>query len=237
MSVRTTAAAKPLRIVELALWVAGLSLLAIAFEATFARWTYQAQQERALFPRGPAAVVGTRQHSASAEGDEAAAEAITKEVHATEPDHEVALPITPSRPQTRTHESAADPAAMGLLEIPRLGISAIVADGSDDATLARAVGRVPGSALPGQRGNMVLAGHRDTFFRPLRDIEVNDRIRLVVPHDTYDYRVKSMRIVGPEQTSVLASHGVEELTLVTCYPFHYIGPAPRRFVVVATRVN
>ncbi len=232
-----TVASKSLRIVELALWVAGLSLLAIATEATFARWTYQAQQERALFPRGPAVAIGGQRRSASVDADEVASEAIARAVHEAEPEREVALPVTPSRPQTRARESGADPAAMGLLEIPRLGVSAIVADGSDDATLARAVGRVPGSALPGQRGNMVLAGHRDTFFRPLRDIKVNDRIRFVSPSDIYEYRVRSARVVEPEETSVLASRGAEELTLVTCYPFNFIGPAPERFVVVAARVN
>jgi sortase A len=228
---------KWLRMVELALWVAGLALLAVAFEATFERWTYQAQQERALFQRGPAVAAVTRQRSPSVEADRAAAEAIATAVHATEPDHDVVMPFKAPPLQARAQESASDPAAMGRLEIPRLGVAAIVADGSDDATLARAVGRVLGSALPGQRGNMVLAGHRDTFFRPLREIEVNDRIRFVAPSDTYEYRVSSMRVVEPEETSVLASKGAEELTLVTCYPFNFIGPAPERFVVVATRVN
>jgi len=104
-------------------------------------------------------------------------------------------------------------------------------------TLARAVGRVPGSARPGQGGNMVLAGHRDTFFRPLRDIRVNDRIRMVVPPNTYEYKVESVMVVSPEDTNVLRSKGKEEITLVTCFPFRYIGPSPDRFVVSATRVN
>ena len=103
--------------------------------------------------------------------------------------------------------------------------------------LARAVGLVRGSAHPGEVGNMVLAGHRDTFFRPLRTIKVNDRIRMVVPPNTYEYEVQSLRVVAPEETSVLDSKGVEELTLVTCYPFRFVGPAPDRFIVSATRVN
>jgi sortase A len=236
-------ASRWLRGIELALWVVGLSLLGIALESTLARWTYQAQQERALFERGPAVSAGTRQReiatglSVNAEADAFASEAIARAVHATDSDHDVVPPIKPQQVRTRVQASAAEQGALGRLEIPRLGVFAIVTNGTDEATLARAVGRVPGSALPGERGNMVLAGHRDTFFRPLRDIEVNDRIRIVVPPETYEYRVRSMRIVEPEETNVLASNGSEELTLVTCYPFRFVGPAPERFVVTATRVN
>jgi sortase A len=96
---------------------------------------------------------------------------------------------------------------------------------------------LPGSAHPGQRGNIVLAGHRDTFFWPLQDIERGDQIRIVLPQQTYRYRVDSIRVVDPAETSALASKGVEELTLVTCYPFRYVGPAPRRFIVSATRLD
>jgi sortase A len=132
---------------------------------------------------------------------------------------------------------AADPTAVGRIEIPRLGVTAIVKEGADEGTLARAVGLVRGTARPGEVGNMVLAGHRDTFFRPLRNIKVNDRIRMIVPPNTYEYEVQSLRVVAPEETSVLDSKGVEELTLVTCFPFRFIGPAPDRFIVSATRVN
>jgi sortase A len=99
------------------------------------------------------------------------------------------------------------------------------------------VGLVPEGARPGQNGNIVLAGHRDTFFWPLRKIELKDRIRVVVPPNEYEYEVASVRIVEPEETSVLQSKGIEELTLVTCYPFRFIGPAPDRFIVSATRVR
>ena len=234
---------KWLRGFELALWVMGLALLAIVSKTTLGRWTYQAQQERALFQRGPALSVGMRERkeiepppTASLSADEVASEAIAKAVHAE--DHDVVLPTPPRPPQPKALESdAAQPAALGRLEIPRLGLGAIVADATDDATLSRAVGHVRGTALPGERGNTVFAGHRDTFFRPLRNIEVNDSIRFVVPPETYEYRVRSMRIVEPDDASVLSSNGTEELTLVTCYPFTFIGAAPERFVVVATRVN
>jgi sortase A len=129
------------------------------------------------------------------------------------------------------------PEAFARLEIPRLGVKAIVKEGDDAKTLLRAVGLVPGSARPGEEGNIVLAGHRDTFFYPLQDVRTGDRIRLVVPPHTYRYEVGSVRIVEPTETSVLQSRGMEELTLVTCYPFHFVGPAPQRFIVSATRVN
>ncbi|MCA1732581.1 MAG: class D sortase, partial [Acidobacteria bacterium] len=98
-------------------------------------------------------------------------------------------------------------------------------------------GFLPGTARPGEGGNTGLAAHRDTFFRPLEGIQVDDRIRLEVPPHTYEYRVDSVRIVEPSEVSVLDFTGTEELTLVTCYPFRYIGPAPDRFIVKATRVQ
>ena len=84
---------------------------------------------------------------------------------------------------------------------------------------------------------MVLAGHRDTFFRALRKIRVKDRIRVVTPPHVYEYEVQSLRVVEPDETDVLQSRGSEELTLVTCYPFRFVGPAPDRFIVSATRID
>lgn len=129
-----------------------------------------------------------------------------------------------------------DPDVIGRIEIPRLGLEAIVREGDDEETLDRAVGFIPGTARPGAGGNTALAGHRDTFFRPLRRIEVGDVIRLEVPGETYAYRVAETRVVDPGEVSVLESRGTEELTLLTCYPFRWIGPAPERFVVRATRI-
>ena len=130
-----------------------------------------------------------------------------------------------------------EPALVGRIEIPRLDFAAVIREGCEEETLSRAVGRVPGTARPGQRGNMVLAGHRDTFFSPLREIAVNDRIRVVSATQTYEYKVEALRVVVPEEVSVMESRGVSELTLVTCYPFAYAGPAPYRLIVSATRVN
>ena len=211
------------------LWVIGIALLGSAFAATVDRWHYQSQQERALFDsRGPAV---SFEREATARPEPAAPPA----AQPTE-ERAAAGPIAPAlrNPQPR---AVAAPAAFGRLEIPRLGVSAIVKVGSDDDTLDRAVGLVPESSRPGQGGNIVLAGHRDTFFRPLRDIRIGDRIRMAVPPRTYTYQVESVMVVAPEDTNVLRSKGREELTLVTCFPFRYVGPSPDRFIVSATRVR
>ncbi|HET7705636.1 MAG TPA: class D sortase [Thermoanaerobaculia bacterium] len=233
---------KSLRLVEIMLWVLGLSLIGAAFGETRERWNYQAQQERALFQGGPAASVDKEQPTEQPIAPEIlAALGLNETVEAPAPANEAvdraAAAAGPRRGEPRPRTVGAAPSALGRIEIPRIGVAAIVKDGADEETLARAVGRVPGSARPGQVGNMVLAGHRDTFFRPLRDIKVNDRIRMVVPPNTYEYKVDSVMVVSPEDTNVLRSKGKEEITLVTCFPFRFIGPSPDRFVVSATRVN
>jgi len=123
--------------------------------------------------------------------------------------------------------------ALGLLQIPRLEVSAIVRAGSDSRTLRLAIGHIGGTALPGERGNMGLAAHRDTFFRRLGEIRPNDQVRLVTAEGTFNYRVEGTRIVEPRDTWVLDPTEGPVLTLVTCYPFRYVGSAPQRFVVRA----
>ena len=130
-------------------------------------------------------------------------------------------------------EVSADTSVIGRLEIPRLGVSVMVLEGEDDATLARAVGHVGGTALPWERGNTALAGHRDTFFRPLRNLRKGDAIRMTTARGTFDYTVISTNIVEPTDLSVLAPTPTRALTLVTCYPFVYVGRAPQRFIVHA----
>jgi sortase A len=125
---------------------------------------------------------------------------------------------------------------LGRLEIPRLRVKVMVREGADESTLRRAVGHIPGTALPGNIGNVALAGHRDTFFRGLRNIQKNDAIDLKTEDGTYRYVVQSTKIVGPRDVGVLAASTGETLTLVTCYPFYYIGSAPKRFIVRATQV-
>jgi sortase A len=122
---------------------------------------------------------------------------------------------------------------VGRIEIPRLNLSAIVLEGSDNRVLSVGVGRVPDTSEPGAAGNTVLGGHRDTFFRPLRGIRAGDRIDLLTPRGSYKYTVDWTRIVAPENTDLLKATPQPSLTLVTCYPFHYVGPAPQRFIVRA----
>jgi len=126
---------------------------------------------------------------------------------------------------------------IGRLEIPRLKLSALIFEGDDSKTLRRAVGHIPSTPLPGQFGNVALTGHRDTFFRPLRNIRPSDIIVLTTLQGEYRYRVVSTRVVSPDDIAVL-SHGEREiLTLVTCYPFYFVGPAPARFVVRSERIG
>ena len=127
--------------------------------------------------------------------------------------------------------------SIGRLEIPRIGLSAVVAEGDDEHTLKIAVGHLPDTPLPWQEGNAALAGHRDTFFRPLRRISVGDAIRLTTPRGDYRYRVTRHTVVDPEELWVLDASSGAALTLITCYPFDFVGPAPRRFVVHAGRIT
>jgi sortase A len=126
--------------------------------------------------------------------------------------------------------------ALGRIEIPRIGLTAMIMEGTDGRTLRRAVGHVPGTPLPGQRGNAAIAGHRDTFFRPLRNIQHDDEINLTTLNGTYRYVVDSAQVVAPEDTQVLADSSEAVLTLVTCYPFYFVGPAPKRFIVRAHKM-
>ncbi len=122
---------------------------------------------------------------------------------------------------------------IGRLEIPRLRFSVMVIEGDDDATLARAAGHLPGTAFPWDQGNTAIAGHRDTFFRPLRNIQNGDEIRMTTARGTFAYHVVSTEVVQPENVSVLAPTEAPSLTLVTCYPFVYVGRAPKRFIIHA----
>jgi len=126
---------------------------------------------------------------------------------------------------------------LGRLRIPRLHVAAMVREGADSRTLRMAIGHIPGTALPGKTGNVGLAGHRDTFFRALSNIEKNDAIDFETDSGTFRYMVESTRIVSPRDVSVLTASSGHTLTLVTCYPFYYVGSAPKRFIVRAVQVN
>jgi sortase A len=126
---------------------------------------------------------------------------------------------------------------VGRIQIPRLRMSAIIKAGVDARTLQLAVGHIPGTAFPGEMGNVGLAAHRDTFFRRLRDIETDDEIVLTTPEGSFKYRVARTDIVEPHDVWVLDPTDHPALTLVTCYPFNYVGSAPQRFIVRAQRTE
>jgi sortase A len=126
---------------------------------------------------------------------------------------------------------------MGRIAISRLGVSVIVMEGVGNTTLGRTARHIPGTALPGQAGNIGIAAHRDTFFLPLRNIRQSDIITMTTLSGAYRYRVVSTKVVNPSDVSVLESDGSEILTLVTCFPFYFIGAAPKRFIVRAERVT
>jgi sortase A len=128
-------------------------------------------------------------------------------------------------------------AAIANLAIPRIGLSTVVVEGDDDRELKLAAGHIPGTALPGEPGNIGIAAHRDTFFRPLRLIRKDDEIVLTTPHGEDRYSVVSTKIVDPNDVAVLYPTSHDALTLVTCYPFYFVGSAPKRFIVQAERVT
>lgn len=130
----------------------------------------------------------------------------------------------------------AEGSLVGRIAIPRIGVSSIILEGDDASVLRDAAGHIPGTALPGDGGNVALAGHRDTLFRGLRDARRGDEITLTTAAAVYRYRVASTEVVGPQDVAVLKASAKPTLTLVTCYPFNYVGSAPERFIVHADEV-
>ena len=122
---------------------------------------------------------------------------------------------------------------LALLRIASIGLEVPVLDGTDDFTLNRAVGRIAGTARPGEFGNVGIAGHRDGFFRGLKDVHPGDPIELETLTGTQTYLVADIRIVNPDDVSVLEPATGPVLTLVTCYPFYFVGDAPQRYIVRA----
>ena len=126
---------------------------------------------------------------------------------------------------------------IGLLDIPRLRLSAMIAEGDDDATLNMAIGHLSDTPFPWHDGNSALAGHRNTFFRPLQQIRVGDELRVSTVRGDFRYQVRETMVVGPDDVWVLNPTDRPMLTLITCYPFNYVGKAPRRFIVRAERTS
>jgi sortase A len=152
-------------------------------------------------------------------------------------DQRRAAPLAQTHPPTPAEPSIKDGTVVGRLAVPRLHIRAMVREGNSDHTLSIALGRIPGTAFPGRQGNVGIAGHRDSLFRGLKNIATNDEITFETPSARYVYRVEGTQIVKPEDVGVLKAGPAPELTLVTCYPFEYVGSAPDRFIVKARLVS
>ena len=134
-------------------------------------------------------------------------------------------------------EPRVEPGAIqGRIVIPHVGVDAVIVEGADTDVLDRAVGHVPGTAPVGAGGNVVLAGHRDTLFRGLRNIARGDTIEIQGTAQNRSYRVESIEVVDSDEVGVMSPTRTDVLTLITCYPFHWVGPAPRRFIVRAVGI-
>ena len=153
---------------------------------------------------------------------EAAIKTLEKQISAQQ-QHTVSLPMAAARQGD----------VLGRIEIPRLGVTIAILEGTSAQTLRLGVGHIKGTALPGESGNSGIAGHRDTFFRPLKDIRTNDEIQVQTATGISRYQVDWVRVVAPDDTGILGPAAASSLTLITCYPFHLIGAAPERFVVHA----
>jgi sortase A len=206
---------KALRWLEIALWALGAAGLGIFLFVFLERGIYQAY-ESWEFNRE-----------------------LNKEASAVKPAESVDAPdaFDNLKPAAPGPVKLAPGDLIGRIEIPDVGVSAMIVESAGADELRRAVGHIQGTALPGKAGNAAFAGHRDTFFRGLRDIKKDDRIKVVTLHGTYEYVVDSTKIVDPDDLAVLDPTKDPSLTLVTCYPFYYIGHAPKRFIVQAREVG
>jgi len=152
------------------------------------------------------------------------------------------IPAAEIPPQSKSPTKAERPyprtgSVVAMLSIHRLGLSTIVVEGAEERELKLGPGHIRGTALPGDGGNVGVAGHRDTFFRPLRHIRGDDAIKVITREREFEYKVISTEIVAPEDVWVLYPAGRETLTLITCYPFDFVGAAPQRFIVRADCVD
>jgi sortase A len=192
----------------------------------FVRWS-----RRLLFLTGTLALgyvgftlVDARLYQASAE------RSLESQIQ-VEKEHKVSSSLPTAAPTVRAPVKKGD--VLGLMDIPRLGLSVAVLQGTSSRTLRLGAGHIAGTPLPGEAGNSGIAGHRDTFFRNLKDIRPADEIQIQTATALFRYEVDWVKIVDPDDLSVLAPSTESALTLVTCYPFYLVGPAPRRFVVHA----
>ncbi|MEO7192640.1 MAG: class D sortase [Vicinamibacterales bacterium] len=190
--------------------------------------------ERGLIIAGAACLIWTGFAVLQARSFSQAQRQALQAIRSTSADRPTAAPIVPP---SKGAPEVAPQGLVGILDVPRLGFSEVVAEGDEESTLKIAIGHLPDTPLPWHSGNSALAGHRNTHFEPLQDIKVGDRVTLATPHGDLHYVVRQLRIVMPDDISVLAPTPNRSLTLITCYPFRYIGHAPKRFVISADAVE
>jgi sortase A len=208
---------------EIGFLIAGFGLLAVFFGQKVYEKLFQSYQEYRF--------------EQQREGKQATAtEFIKRKAGLSQPTEAPAVAAKPERKAATRKPLPARGEIVGRIVIPRIGVSAMVQEGVDKKTLSRAVGHVPSTSLPGQGGNVALAAHRDTHFRPVKNLKVGDRIELETAGATYKYRVDKMWVVTPKDVSVLKPTASPALTLITCYPFQYVGNAPKRYIVRATQL-
>ncbi|MCL6452873.1 MAG: sortase [Alicyclobacillus sp.] len=222
------------------LWISGVT--AVAGMAVFAVYGYQYASETIWLNRQPVPVY--QPETGAVAGQTIAADA-------TAPGGTEALGVGLSGGATREGDTSpsavgtkplwtplpADGMRIGTLDIPSLDLTVPILQGTADADLAKGVGHQPGTALPGQPGNVYLAGHRDTVFTRLRYLQKGDRIVVGTPYGNFVYRAVAFRVVPATDVAVMKPTTADTLTLQTCYPFTFIGPAPYRYIVTAELVS
>ena len=212
-----------LRVVEVAAWTLGLALLAL-YGGLRIRHTAAARRELKEFREVKALDRGKTLEQPKALGE-------VRPLTWNTPDQRL---WSPERVRA-WHESlaATAPAAVAVLRIPKIGLEVPVLEGTDDASLDGGVGHIEGTPSPGAPGNVGIAGHRDGFFRGLKDVSPGDAIEVETHTRTYRYVVSGIVVVDPQDVWVLDPTPSDRLTLVTCFPFYYTGSAPHRFIVQA----
>ena len=196
---------------EMLLWIAGTTLLAVFFGATY--WGEHQRQE------GLASFAEARQLTA------------VEQVRNT--DRSAAIAAVPAGLRYVADTVPAEDGVIAVLRIPGIELEVPVYQGTTEHVLRRGAGLVEGTAFPGSRGNVGIAAHRDTHFRGLKDVAIGDVIELGTLDNTRVYRITAMEIVDPSDVHVLDDTGESLLTLVTCYPFYFVGNAPQRYIVRA----
>lgn len=211
-----------MKVVETCLWISGALLIAVFFLG-------QSRGEAARQESISAFVEQKQRLPVAVRSPQVPVPSATQRVHPVS----LRVPPAAAPDAANAHLPAPDTAAIALLRIPRIAMVVPVGSGTGDSVLLRGAGLVEGAAAPGSVGNVAIAAHRDTFFRGLKDLVIGDLIELETLDRTDTYRVSTLSVVEPTDVYVLAETGEAVLTLVTCYPFYFVGNAPQRFIVRA----